>query len=405
MRLLLATLGSRGDVEPFLWLARAARDAGHDVRVAIPDDPDLAVTDLDAVSLGMSFSDVAPSVTGSTGAGLRAFRERIRPAMSRALAAAVDAATQWQPDIIVAHPKLVTVPVVAARLGIPFLWVELTPTLTPTREFPAAGIAARSFGPHLNRLSYRAVSLAGAMFASDLRDARARLGVSASAQLPPASGSLAAISPSLLPRPHDWPATTQITGDWHRPPDEDHVDVGDQLDDELSAFLADDAPFVYAGLGSMTGGDPASRAEAVIAGARQAGLRVVMATAWGGLQPSSRSLGDDVLLARSVPHAAVLPHAVAAIHHGGAGTVHATARAGTPSVVMPFLADQPFWAAHLRRLGLAGAALPKDRLTAHQVHHAVSHAADYSAPVRDLARQMIVENGTATTLPILSQLG
>lgn len=41
MRLLLATLGSRGDVKPFLWLARAARHAGHDVRVATLDDPDL----------------------------------------------------------------------------------------------------------------------------------------------------------------------------------------------------------------------------------------------------------------------------------------------------------------------------------------------------------------------------
>lgn len=53
--------------------------------------------------------------------------------MSHALAAAVDRAMQWQPDLIIARPKLLTVPVAATGLGIPFVWVELTPTLTPTR--------------------------------------------------------------------------------------------------------------------------------------------------------------------------------------------------------------------------------------------------------------------------------
>lgn len=401
MRLLLATLGSRGDIEPFLWLARAARRAGHDVRVAIPDDPDLATSDLDVVSLGKSLSDVATPVAGGRGVGLRHFRDRIRPAMSHALATAVDAAMQWQPDIIAAHPKLLTVPGAAERLGIPFLWVELTPTLTPTREFPAAGIAARSFGTHLNRLSHRAVGLAGAMFASDIRDARARLGLPSGARLPSAAGSLAAISPSLLPRPADWPPTTHITGDWRRPTDQHDLADRDEADDMLGAFLADSAPYVYAGLGSMTGGDPVSRAAAVIEGARHAGLRVVMATGWGGLQPPGDSLGPDVLVTRSVPHGVVLSSAVAAVHYGGAGTVHAAMRAGTQSIIMPFLADQPFWAAHLQRLGLAGAALPKDRLTSDQVPHAISHAGDHAAAVVEVAGQMSSEDGTGKTVALL----
>lgn len=404
MRLLLATLGSRGDIEPFLWLARAAQNSGHDVRIAIPDDADLAVADLDIVRLGRSLSAIARSDAGSQAAGLRVFREQIRPEMSHALATLVDTAMQWQPQLIVAHPKLLTVPVVAARLGIPFVWVELTPTLTPTREFPAAGITARSLGPHLNRLSYRAIRLAGAMFASDVRDARTRLGIPSTTQLPRASRSLAAISPTLLPRPDDWPISTLITGDWHKPPSALAAPDRDQPDTELRNFLADDAPFVYAGLGSMTGGDSTTRAAAVIEGARQAGLRTVLATGWGGLTPPTSSLGQDVFVARSIPHDVVLPRAIAAIHHGGAGTVHAATRAGTPSLFIPFLADQPFWAAQLRRIGLADTALPKDRLTASHVHQAISKATERATAVCEVTNQMATEDGTGTTLPILTTL-
>ena len=146
VRMLLATLGSRGDVEPFLCLARAAQEAGHQVRVAVPDSVEIDTRGLDAVSLGISFADLAESLGGGGLAAMRTFRERIRPAMSRALATAADVAVEWEPQVILAHPKVLTAPVAAAKLGVPWLAAELTPTLTPTREFPAAGIAARSLG-------------------------------------------------------------------------------------------------------------------------------------------------------------------------------------------------------------------------------------------------------------------
>lgn len=396
MRIFLATLGSRGDVEPFLHFARTAQGAGHDVRVARPIDPDMDAAGLDTVSLGIDMADL--SAQASDGSAMRVFRERIRPAMARALAGVVDMAVDWAPDVIVAHPKMLTIPAVAEKLDVPYVQVELTPTLTPTREFPAAGVAVRSLGPIGNRLTYRVVRSAGAMFRSDVRAARQRLGLAARGpELPPAH-TLAAISPSLLSPPADWPDTTITTGDWRGP------DAVATLDDDLAAFIADDRPFAYAGFGSMVGGDAAARADAVISGARRAGLRVVIATGWGGLAPSPAVLGDDVLVRRGVPHAAVLPHAVAAMHHGGAGTVHAVTRAGVPSVVVPFLADQPFWAAHLQRRELAGKPLHRNRLTADTVEAAFRAAPTFSARVADVARAMASENGTATALAALTAL-
>src|SRR5690606_17810924 len=76
LRILLATLGSRGDVEPFVHLGRRALAAGHSVLLASPDQADLPTDGLDVVSLGVRFSDLAPGPGTSPG---RAFREHIRP--------------------------------------------------------------------------------------------------------------------------------------------------------------------------------------------------------------------------------------------------------------------------------------------------------------------------------------
>lgn len=396
MRVLLATAGSRGDVEPFFSLASALREGGHVVRVAVPDDPHTGA-DADVVSLGVSFADLGRAVAEN--GGIRAFREHIRPAMRTILGRVVDEAVNWQPDVIVGHPKLLTVPVVAEHLGVPYLTVELTPVLSPTGEFPAAGVLNHSLGSTINRLTYRAAAMGERMFRPDIRAARQRLGLSSSQRLAPPSGSLVAVSPTLLPRPADWPATAHLTGDWppHSPPSQETNAV-------VRGFIAGDAPFLYAGFGSMRGGDAATRAEAIVDGGRRAGLRVLLATGWGGLEPPQRCLGGDVLVVSSVPHGLVLPHATVAIHHGGAGTVHAATRAGTPSVLVPFLADQPFWARLLHRSGLTGLPLDRDRLTPDRVRGAIADAVDRRTAVDRIAERMRAENGPATAAAIIAQI-
>lgn len=249
-------------------------------------------------------------------------------------------------------------------------------------------------GALLNRLSYRVVGLAASMFKADVKAARDRLGISIR-RLPAPTVTLVAISPTLVKRPSDWPPSAHITGDWHS-----HT-TSTSNNPQLEAFIGADAPFIYAGFGSMNDGDPAARAEAIIEGARGAGLRVLMATGWGGLQPPTRSLGSDVFVTATVPHAAILPHAVAAIHHGGAGTTHAVARAGTPSIVVPFIADQPFWAVQLQRLGLASPPLHRNKVTPDRVRTAISAAVQCEPKAREVAHQMSSEDGAARAVELI----
>jgi sterol 3beta-glucosyltransferase len=81
-----------------------------------------------------------------------------------------------------------------------------------------------------------------------------------------------------------------------------------------------------------------------------------------------------VLVTGALPHARVMPRCALVVHHGGAGTTQASVLAGRPSVVVPFLADQFFWAERLRSLGLAPASVPRKKLRADRLARAISAA-------------------------------
>jgi len=150
------------------------------------------------------------------------------------------------------------------------------------------------------------------------------------------------VSPSIISPPKDWPDDVVMTGSWNTP-------GHGQLDEELAQFL-EFGEVLYAGFGSMRDSRGVARADAIVQAARSLGMKTLMVTGWGGLVPGPTDhLAPDILVRESVPHTEVLPHCKVAIHHGGAGTLHAMLRAGVPSVIMPFLADQPWWARHLHQ--------------------------------------------------------
>jgi sterol 3beta-glucosyltransferase len=395
MKMMLLTAGTRGDVEPFFALARAAGARGHEVRTAIPENSGADTAGLDTVSLRMDFAQLVSDQGVSPRAAARTFKTVIRPAVGRLLSAAVEHIVAFAPDVVVYHPKVLSAPAAAQRLGIPSVLVETVPALTPTREFPSPIIPAASLGP-LNRFSYLPARVATLMFRRELQAALDFLPPGRT----PATGTRATlipVSPHLLPRPADWPASVHLTGHWAAEP------AALEIDDELKAFLAG-GDFVYAGFGSMKAGDSRERGAAVIEAARRNGLRALVATGWGGIEVPPAAMGGDVLVRESVAHHMVLPRAAATIHHGGAGTVHAVARAGIPSVVVPFIADQPFWGALLHRRGLGPQPVPYRKLTADRLARALGEAGSCRIQAARTGELVRAEDGTAVAVGVLESL-
>lgn len=395
MRILLATAGSRGDVEPFAALARRVAAEGHEVRLVVPDNSGADLTGLDVVSMGVDFTRMIEDQGVSAWAALRSFRTVVRPIMHAVIVESARATMDYQPDVLISHPKVLSAPVVCEALGIPHVLVELVPAMTPTAKFPAAGTTTRNLGP-FNRLTYRAAGASAAMFRGDL-DEVARLVGSRPRRAAPPAATLLPISPAILAPPADWPETVHMTGPWHSDK------APSAVPEQVASFIAQ-GPFVYAGFGSMAAGDPIARGREVLQGIRDHGTRALLATGLGGMRIPETMLGEDVLVVESVNHELVLPAAEAAVHHGGIGTVQAATRAGVVSVIVPFIADQPFWAARLQEGRLSPAPIPRGRLTAERISRALAETVSRRDAVASAARAMSEEGGTAAAMTVIGSL-
>jgi sterol 3beta-glucosyltransferase len=398
MRLMLLTAGTRGDVEPFAALARHAASRGHEVRLALPDDA-VAPEGVDCVRLDLDVQRVLSPARRTPWALAHHLRTEVRPAMRRTIVAAVRETVAFEPDVVVHHPLILSAPMVADALGVPRVVVEFAPVATASARFPAAGgpTATRDLGAR-NRSTYAVPRAIARLFDGDVRRAAAELpGGRRPAFRSSSVATLMAASPQLLPRPDDWPERVHQTGAWY-----DDAPTA-SLDPVVADFIAA-GPVVVASFGSMAKGDASARGRAIVTAARSHGLRVLILTGWGGLALPAECRGPDVLAVRSAPFDRVLPGAALAVHHGGAGTSHAVARAGVPAVVVPFMADQPFWGAQLHRQGVAAAPIPLRRLSVDALVPAMADALTRRERAAEVGGLMRRDRGVHQALDVLESL-
>jgi UDP:flavonoid glycosyltransferase YjiC (YdhE family) len=179
--------------------------------------------------------------------------------------------------------------------------------------------------------------------------------------------TLYGFSPTVVPRPPDWGANIHVTGYWflERGP-------GWQPPPQLIDFLEAGPPPVCVGFGSMLPPSAARITDVVTRALARSGQRGILLTGWGGLASAPGS--DRLFVTDSVPHDWLFPQVAAVVHHGGAGTTAAALRAGVPSVVVPFMADQPFWGWRIHTLRAGPRPIPLRQLTAERLAAAIRTA-------------------------------
>jgi sterol 3beta-glucosyltransferase len=417
MRVLIAMAGARGDVAPFTGLATAIRAAGHSVTIASNDEFESLV-----VGCGLEFRPLPGThgvfddprlvrvVSGPAAAVgvIRLIAENIRTVHKAVLAVA----RQDAPDVLVLTGITAAGGYrIAEGLGLPGMDLLVQPVHT-TADFPPSIAASRSFGRLGNRVAGMATNTAVAAVGGLAREVRRELGLPRRGIREALSGEpgdsrwpvFYGFSPAVVPRPADWPDGCQVTGYWwpQRP-------TGWSPPAELEEFLDLGPPPVFFGLGSLTPVDPEGFIELATAAGRQAGVRQVIQAGQTGLAPAAagRPRSGDSIVIGDVPHDWLFPRMAAVVHHAGGGTMAAGLRAGVPSVTVPVLADQPFWAARLAALGAGPPPIPHKRLSfaarAAAVRDAVTRPS-YRTQAGALSRRLASEDGTAPVIKMLARL-
>ena len=400
MRIALATVGTSGDVVPFVALARGLTAAGHDV-TAISwernrDAFDGAAGAFFGAGPATSGEEIADTASRAASAGSPLAQvEVLRDFHLRHAADHYQRLLEVLPghDLVVLHSIHTLAEAAARDAGLTWASAAFDPVLLRTATAPPAGLP--SLGP-FNRLSWW---LLDRMLRRQDRPLRVALEAAGSASARRVTMfraqstrlHLIACSPSITPPPRGLERTVHFTGAWVDPR------PSASLPREVEQFLAAGPPAVVVTFGSMAAPDPAALAAAVATGCRNAGLRVVAQGA------ATEASGADVLAIGPVDHRALFPHAAVVVHHGGAGTTHAAVAAGVPSIVIPHLGDQPFWAARLRELGVAPPSLHVREVTPDHVRERVSQAT--SEPMRTAARRLgasvAAEQGLATAIGLI----
>lgn len=389
MKILLCSLGSHGDVHPYLALGRELLRHGHGVTFCtsscyrglierhgiafVPIRPDAPSDDRAAMAKIMHARRGPEAV----------IKEHLMPALRDTYQDLLEPATQA--DLLVSHVLTYAVPLLAEKLRKPWVSTVLSPMVFfSAHDVPVLAplpilARLRVLGPCFNAWLFRQLKKVSRSWSRPLAMLRRELGLPVGRD-PLWEGQhsphqvLAMFSPRFGPPQPDWPPNVHVTGfPFLDAPDEPLVA-------ELSRFVdAGEPPIVFT-LGSSAVRVAGDFYPVAVQAAQRLNRRAVLVAGQGAAALRPR-LPPTMTAVDWANYPGLFSRAAAVVHQGGVGTTAQALRAGVPQVVVPFAHDQFDNAERVRRLG-CGRMLGRGRLSA-----------------RTLAgelRSLLADEGTAT---------
>jgi vancomycin aglycone glucosyltransferase len=360
MRVLLSTIGSRGDVQPLVALALELKALGQEVHLCVPPDFREWIE-----GIGFGVTPVGPELKPLTATSKPLLPAMPTPEQRRQLIEGT-VATQFETitaaargcDIIVGATALqIAARSVAELMGIPYVFVAYCPTVLPSPHHAPIVLRPRGDVPPPATADNRE------LWARDAERYHETFGAALNAHRAARGLGLVSDTRSHVYGDHPWLAADPTLAPWPDPADHSVFQTGAwiipdtrPLSPELEQFLDAGEPPVYFGYGSIRATEDTGRV--MVETARALGRRAIVSRGWADL-----SLVDDAPDCIAIGEAnfqALFARVAAAVHHGGAGTTTAAALAGAPQVVVPQMYDQHYWAQRVEQLGIGTAHAPAE---------------------------------------------
>lgn len=413
LRITCLTIGSRGDVQPYIALCKGLIADGHKVRIAthhefgpwvkqygidfVPVDGDPAELMRLCVENGM----FTPSFIFEVNFKFRGWLDKLLNSSYEACKGS---------DLLIDSPSTMGGIHIAEALGIPYFRAFTMPW-TRTRAYPHAfAVPGHKRGGGYNYMTYMMFdNLFWQITAGQInRWRRKTLGLKPTSLEKLQANKVPFLynfSPSVVVPPLDFSDWIRITGYWFLDEGEQYVPPAD-----LVAFIdkahEDKAKLVYIGFGSITVSDSKVLTQQVVGAVRKAGVRCILSKGWSDRLSQNKQdpsalevpLPSEIFQIKSVPHDWLFRQVDACVHHGGAGTTGASLRAGKPTVIKPFFGDQHFFATRVEDLGVG---IRLEGITVNSLGRAIwnaTHEMRMREKARALGEQIRREDGVGTAI-------
>ncbi len=378
-RIVLTTFGSLGDLYPYLAIARGLQSRGHRPLIATSERYRQQVE-----AAGIEFHPVRPdslpdfegdgellSTMISQGRSLEyvvcyLLMPHLRASYADLMAASAGA------DLLVTHPLTFAGPLVAEKIGIP--WVSCI--LSPYSLFSARDLQSYLWTGNIPLSSEEKTQIAAMLdgigrhfqwqarfWTAPWRQLRAELGLTLCCDslfggINSPYLVLALFSEVLAAPQPDWPPQTRMTGfPFYRPPNSEGLSA------QLQQFLDAGEPPIAFTLGSSAVLAPGNFYFEAAAALRELGCRAVLLAGQEARKLPPELLPEGAIAVEYAPHSELFSRSAAIVHHGGVGTTGEALLAGRPMLVVPDDFDRPDNAARVVRLGV-GRQVSRDRYSA-----------------------------------------
>lgn len=408
MRFCFITIGSRGDVQPFIALGKGLQRKGHSVQICTMDVfRELIESEgFEYVHMAGSAELLMEKLIGeqvSFAEYFRNLRGLLEPVKKEFLA---DIENACRNADCVLYTTLGSVAYHACeKYKVPCFRALFCP-LDPTGEFPAMTAPRLTLGKIYNRITFKGGDILWSNATRTmLNDWRTEMGLPKIKllQFPyrEMNGkpvpTLYAYSPALAPKPKEWGSNCYLTGFWIKETPREW-----EPDQKLKEFLEGGEKPVYIGFGSTVGGNFNRILDIVLESVKRTGQRALLSAGWRNI--GERSLPENVMLIGSVPHEWLFRQVKAVSHHGGAGTTAAGIRAGVPSVIVPFGGDQPYWGDRAYKLGIGTKPIWCKKLTVENYSEALNTAVSDEAMKKraaEFGKKLRDEDGVANAINVI----
>ncbi len=373
MKVILFSIGTRGDIEPFLAIGQILISKKWDVLCVFPEQFRETVEEIgipfkgfDKEFLELLDGEEAKKFMGGQGSIFRRLGYLIKMSKEGIKISKKMVALQHRiqleesPDRIIYHPKC----------NYSLVWGMANPTKSimvspiPFMMHPIDHLTplGRNYGKLLNRLSFWAINTIKAIvikriskqYCQDYSGIKITVSAIKKAMLENEK-TFYTISPSLFPRPEYWPEQAQVVGYYER-----DKTINWQPDEDLTRFLEGHEKIVFITFGSMSNSNPKEKTRIIVDVLKKHQIPAIINTSWGGLEKIDE-YPENILFVKNIPYDWIFSKMYAVIHHGGAGTTHTALKYGCPSLVVYHILDQPYWSKTISdlRLGPEGISIKK----------------------------------------------